>query len=70
MTNNQGIFHLNLGGRVACKNQKAHMFIKLDEFRSPGPRCKRCSAIVTKLDASAAKKAAREAAPIAAFAEV
>jgi hypothetical protein len=60
--NNQGIYHLNLGGRVACKNQSAHMFIKLDEFRAPGLRCKRCVAVVTKMDASAAKRAARVAA--------
>lgn len=64
--NNQGIFHLNLNGAVACKNRMAHMFIKIDEFRTiQGKRCKRCEKVLAKLDASAAKKAARLAAEAA-----
>lgn len=62
MTNNQGISHLNLNGAVACKNQTAHMFIKIDEFRATtGRRCARCCKVLAKMDASAARKAAREA---------
>jgi len=64
--NNQGIWHLNLNGAVACKRQTAHMYIKIDEFRAYGManhrRCVRCVALLAKMDASAARKAAREAA--------
>lgn len=60
MTNNQGLFHLNLNGAVACKRTNAHMYIKIDEFRSTASRrCARCVALLAKMDASAAKRAAR-----------
>jgi hypothetical protein len=59
MTNNQGIFHLNLNGSVACKSRTALMYTPVAEFRTPGKRCKRCSAVLAKMDASAAKREAR-----------
>lgn len=63
MANNQGIFHLNLNGRVACKRMNAHMYIKIDEFRTTASRrCARCVALLAKMDDVAARKAAREAA--------
>ena len=62
-TNNQGIFHLNLNGSVACKRRTAIMYIKLDEFRTlECRRCARCVALLAKMDASAAKRASRLAA--------
>jgi hypothetical protein len=60
--NNQGIFHLNLNGAVACKNRTAHMFVKIDEFRTEGRRCARCAKVLAKMDVIAAKRAARLAA--------
>lgn len=63
--NNQGIWHLNLNGAVACKNQSAHMFVKIDEFRTINGRlCARCVKVLAKMDASAAKRAARLAAGV------
>lgn len=65
-TNNQGIFHLNLNGAVACKRMSAHMYIKIDEFRSTqSRRCARCVALLAKMDTSAARKVARELAQYA-----
>lgn len=59
MTNNQGIYHLNVGGRVACKRPNAIMFLVHAEFIAhAGKRCKRCEAYAAKLVANAAKKAA------------
>ena len=59
--NNQGIFHLNLNGAVACKRMNAHMFIKIDEFRTTkSRRCARCVALLAKMDASQARREARQ----------
>jgi hypothetical protein len=59
-TNNQGIFHLRVGNDTACKARNAIMYIHVDEFRAhTGLRCKRCVAKLAKMDAVAAKRAAR-----------
>lgn len=61
MANNQGIYHLNLNGAVACKNRTAHMYVKLDEFRTINVRrCARCMKVLAKMDALAARMEAHK----------
>ena len=62
MTNNQGIYHLNIGGRVACRRPNAHIFLVFADFQAhTGKRCKRCEKHAAKMAALADKKAAASA---------
>lgn len=64
MANNQGIMHAapKTGGVPLCRKRNAHMSVAIDAFRSDPKPCKRCVATLTKMDAAAAKRAARKAA--------
>jgi hypothetical protein len=64
MTNNQGIMHaaITAGGMPLCRRPNAHMSTTIESFRVAGKQCKRCAAIVAKMDASAARKEAFRAA--------
>lgn len=60
--NNQGIAHLRLQGRTACKRALISVHIavaSVERFRAEERPCARCAAAVAKMDAVAAKRAAR-----------
>jgi hypothetical protein len=59
--NNQGIVHFRLAGRTGCKRplMSVHMATDIEKFRAEPRQCARCAAALAKIDAVAAKRAAR-----------
>lgn len=59
MVNNQGIVHLKLGNRqVACRNQRAHIYVPFERYGEELHTCKRCNTHYQKMLTIAARKAA------------
>jgi hypothetical protein len=60
--NNQGIAHLRLQGRTACKRALISVHIavaSIEAFRAEPRPCARCVVAVGKMEAVAARRAAR-----------
>lgn len=60
-SNNQGIVHFRFSGRTGCKRAliSVHIATDIDTFRREPRQCARCAAALAKMDAVAAKRAAR-----------